>query len=496
MSRQHTKGVLNPVDQAAENELRRHLQSLDLTNVEEYKEWCRQHGFSCHLVKSSHQRERERLVATREIANARLTESRKNAKLPDAIQSIFSGKFQWTGFRSPSNTAIQRVYDATQSNRLVRAKLLSLLQQVQSIANFFHLAPAIPQLGLHVGNTWIDALLALTHHWQAWLRPVEKWQPRTHNTRRQFASLARHLLAEYPVPTFMDSVWFLGTDAQAIRRQRWFTHIGRGKNLRTADIPLPLTKRMAHHFLLAPNHMTVDQGLRWGQVLGLGGTARLAQAVVSTRLGQQFENGDFWITVIRFFIENPMLDLVHVGPIIDYLQNQRFEERDEFVAPGVFKRVPPPQPNLTMKGRSPEGLLQQVERWHRQLAHEKVDLKSQWPSSGIEGFDCIEGKEGTSSLRRWTIRELLNSHALVDEGRAMRHCVGSYAQSCSRRVTSIWTLQMQNHEGNQRILTVEVRLSDKVLCQARGKRNVLPDGKSKDILRRWAAREGLRLSIP
>ena len=496
MSRKHSKGVLSPVDQAAENEFCRHLQSLGLENVGDYKNWCRQHGFSCRLAKADCQRERERLIATREIATARLVESKKNAKLPSAIHDIFTGQLRRVGFRSPSFTAIQRVYEATQSDRLIRAKLLSLLQHVQSITNFFNTAPAIPQLGLHLGNTWIDALLALAHHWQTWLRPVEDWQPRTHNTRRQFASLAHHLLAEHPVPIFMDSVWFLGTDATAIRRQRWFTHIGRGKNLRTADIPLPLTKRMAHHFLLAPNHFTVDQGLRWGQVLGLGGTAHLAQAVISTRLGQQFENDDFWITVIRFFIDNPMLDLVHLGPIIDYLQNQRFEKRDEFVAPGVFKRMPSPQPNLTMKGRSPEGLLRQVERWHWQLAHEKVDLKSQWPGSGIMGFDCIEGKEGTPSLRRWTIRELLNSHALVAEGRAMRHCVGSYAQSCSRRVTSIWTLQMQNHEGNHRILTVEVRLSDKVLCQARGKRNVLPDGKSRDILRRWAAKEGLRLSIP
>src|SRR5208283_3866653 len=123
-------------------------------------------------------------------------------------------------------------------------------------------------------------------------------------------------------------------------------------------------------------------------------------------------------------------------------------------------------------------------------------VKGEWTASGIRGYDVIEGREGSSSLRRWTIRELLCGRELAAEGRAMHHCVASYIRSCARRVTSIWSLQMHNHEGSQRILTVEVRLSAKTICQARGKRNVMPDAKGKDILRRWAAQEGLRLGIP
>jgi hypothetical protein len=53
---------------------------------------------------------------------------------------------------------------------------------------------------------------------------------------------------------------------------------------------------------------------------------------------------------------------------------------------------------------------------------------------------------------------------------------------------------MHNHEGTQRVLTVEVRLPTKTICQARGKRNIMPDAKGKGILRRWAAQEGLTLA--
>lgn len=428
------------------------------------------------------------------MATARLAAAKNRIRFPEAITEVFKGELRPDHSRNPSLSAIWRASEATKEDRRVRQRTLELLLHVVPLTDFRDASPAMPQYGHAAGNTWIEGLVALAHHWHGWQRPVEDWKPRTHNTRRQFASLARHLLAQYPVPSFMDSVWLLGTSPSALRFQHWFWHIGTGKSIRTADVPIMLTKRMAHYFMLAPGDCSVDQALRWGQVLGLGGNPRLARAIITSRLGEHFENDDFWITVVRFFIENPMLDLAQTGPIIDYLHNQRFVQREEFAAPGVIERRPPSQPNLSMKGRSPESLLRQVERWHRQLAKESVDLKAEWPTSGIRPFDWIEGREGSENLRRWTIRELLSAKALVSEGRAMQHCVATYVRSCARRDTSIWSLQMENYEGSHRILTVEVRLASKTICQARGKRNMLPDAKAKDILRRWASEQGLRLA--
>ena len=119
-------------------------------------------------------------------------------------------------------------------------------------------------------------------------------------------------------------------------------------------------------------------------------------------------------------------------------------------------------------------------------------------SSKKPNFSKIIADSFTGSLRPVESRSPWLStirRALSTEGRVMHHCVASYAHSCARRATSIWSLQMHNHEGSQRILTVEVRLSSKTICQTRGKRNVMPDAKGKDILRRWAAQEGLRLGI-
>ena len=72
----------------------------------------------------------------------------------------------------------------------------------------------------------------------------------------------------------MDSVWFLGNGRGAVQQHEWFLQVGRGQNIRTADLPLPYMKRMAHHFMQAPADFTVEAALRWGQIHGLGGDAR------------------------------------------------------------------------------------------------------------------------------------------------------------------------------------------------------------------------------
>ena len=178
----------------------------------------------------------------------------------------------------------------------------------------------------------------------------------------------------------MASVWFRGSDDEK-RRQGWYRHMGLGRNIRTADVPLALTRKMAHEFTMAPDHYSVDMALRWGQVRGLGGEKALARAIVATRLGRSFEHEDFWRTVVHFFVNHPELGLEHVGPIVDYLHNQRFVAQEVFVEEGDIS-PDPPQPNLSMKGRTPRSLLRQVGEWHAWLRQHQRGARAPLGSVG------------------------------------------------------------------------------------------------------------------
>ena len=51
-----------------------------------------------------------------------------------------------------------------------------------------------------------------------------------------------------------------------------------------------------------------------------------------------------------------------------YLNFQKYEEHEVLTGPGQVAVRPPPQPNLSMHRRTPEALLNQVERWHGRLS--------------------------------------------------------------------------------------------------------------------------------
>jgi len=337
------------------------------------------------------------------------------------------------------------------------------------------------------------ALLALAIHHHDWLRPPETWWPATGRVWPQFRSLAHHLFARYPIPNFMTSVWFDLEPWKRLPQHEWYKHMGLGRNIRTATLPLRFTQAMAHLFCQAPDHLTVFAALRWAQVRGLGGTEELARAVVATRLGKAFRHEDFWETVLHFFINHPRLDLVHVGPIVDFLQAQKFATTERVSADGVFGQQPPPQPDYSMKGRTVASILRQVEEWHQQLGQDVSQPDLSWDRSRFREFRLVEGSEALQNMRVWTITELLSSRELFLEGQAMGHCVATYAIQCAKKQTSIWSMHLENRQGRHRVVTIEVDLAKRTICQARRKCNRLPQAVEKEVIARWAAQENLKM---
>jgi hypothetical protein len=259
-------------------------------------------------------------------------------------------------------------------------------------------------------------------------------------------------------------------------------------------LPFPFTKKIAHHFHTAPRTYSIEAAIRWGEVHALGGDARISNALLETRLVREFRDNSFWKRVLDFFVRNPMLDTAHINPIIDYIWSQKYDDRVIFVERGVAENCGPAQPNFSMNGRTAESLLRAVQAWHRQLGKEVKGGDLQWKESGLDDFQHIEGSPQKKNMTVWKIRELLSSGELIAEGRQMRHCVASYAQSCAKGICSIWTMDSETEQGIEKRVTIEINRKQNEILQVRGKMNRKPTEKEKDILNRWAAQAGLEIA--
>ena len=259
-----------------------HLEALGVETIEEYQLWCAERGLGFALDKSTKKLRRERELA--ELENIK----HQVRNIREAISRICRGELDAADLRADYLLEIHAGFSELGDDLPGREALRELLLHLERHSELLNSWTAISRLGAQPGNTYIEGVVALARYRDRWVRSVEGWHPDSRNARRQFSSLVRHLLALYEMPAFMDTTWFLDDAEEARRQQEWFIHIGQGQNIRTADLPLRLTKRMAHAFLQAPSHLTVVEALRWAQIVGWGGDEELVNAINATRLGRNF----------------------------------------------------------------------------------------------------------------------------------------------------------------------------------------------------------------
>ncbi len=342
---------------------------------------------------------------------------------------------------------------------------------------------------------YADALVALSAHWRDWLRPLDAWEPPDGDTAAQFGTLARHVLASFDVPRFLDAAWHSGTTSEGVRQQNWFKLVGSGRNIREAvNLPLTLTRWMAHHFITTPPEFDIPAAFRRAWVLGLGGTEELARSLLATRLGSELPADDFWESVVRWLVAHPELAAYHHGPVIDFLHDQRFVPSVPVPLSRGARRLVPPKPNLCMTGRRPDAMLRAVADWHRWLATARRPFASWAPSTFLPLTLAIPATEITGT-NIYAITELICTTELAEEGAAMGHCVATYANLCRTGQSSVWSLTAEDANGHvERLLTVQVSNWQRLIVQARGKCNRVAYPEEAAVLAKWTQAGGPALS--
>jgi PcfJ-like protein len=325
------------------------------------------------------------------------------------------------------------------------------------------------------------------------VRSLQNWQPRFNCPERMFNDLIRYLFVQYRMPHFFYSAFKTYTPQQV----SWFIDLAQGTSVRTLNLPIPLSARGMHFFLQAPPQYSVSQAVRFGQILGLGGDAVLANNIMQTRLGSDFSNPKFWTSVIQFLIKNKGLSFEEVREIIGFCYFVKFQVNvfRDGENPQEWVTKMPPMPDFSLKGRNVASLFRLMLTFEHEIKRcENLSECIQTVALPTMPFGDFETTIVTENKvkRQYFIRQITNDVALMMEGRVMSHCVYTYLKLCREGRSSIWTLAYT--EGSSvlnKTLTIEIRGNQ--IVQIRGKVNRLATDLEMDIIKKWAAMAGLRV---
>jgi len=387
-----------------------------------------------------------------------------------------------------TDCAVHRVYQELASDPLALETFQELLYCARTRAARLFEAPVVN--GRHLG---VDALVHLSRSKHAHMRLAADWAGTTASWQPAVTSLASHLICQYDVPAFLTSSWY-ASDTHADTKRGWFVAYSRGMSFRSLCLPMVMTRKMEDIFLTSKNHLPVEHAMRRAELLALGASAQIVDAVLATPLATNLRHSAFWRTFWIFLIANAnVVDPAQIGPMIDYIDTIRHQSVTVETLNGRME-VGPPQPTFSMKGRTVQSMLRLMQDWHRSLRiGGPVCYWNRSPFAPLVLEDA--NQEDPETPRYWQIVELTDSAQLRKEGSALHHCVASYAWRCRSGISSIWSLRLWRGEKFRHVLTIEVNLSKRAVVQARGLNNRNACGKPRQLLESWALRERLRIAV-
>ena len=298
------------------------------------------------------------------------------------------------------------------------------------------------------------------------------------------------------------------TDAQwpFVRDGAMFYRLAAGESARALCREAGLSRNGWRHFLRLGTYEYAgeyDHPLVFFWVRGLGGGERLAGRLHRfMRWHRRAEWLDLVQQLIRlpdelFGVENGDLLLGYVYHLLrdqpGFRINVRRPERLLAAARDHAERIAASQLRIVRQRRAAVAAeaearangeaarrLKEEERQRQYLARMR---KLNWEAKYLpEPYACPHSD--------YRILEITNGYELLEEGRRMSHCVGSYAHHCQSGSCAILTLRHRQQQTSE--VTIRVYLPAKAVVEARGRFNQLPEEKFQRMVNRWAKEAGLK----
>lgn len=258
----------------------------------------------------------------------------------------------------------------------------------------------------------------------------------------------------------------------------------KGKNLRMLINPsFILTKKDHHLFHNTSEHDAIvcesfiNYGLLMAKLKNYNFDSFIYRSIkdyIKQRItiNQFIENNEFYFAVFDYIKKHQeVFKPQHIIPVLDYLfNNTNINNENRF----SFKNI------------SVKRLFRDIEEWHRLLRGSFYNEKMQnikWGGLNIENFEVEKDS------KKYSFVQILSALDLFLEGKAMSHCVFSYASRCVSGSCSIWSLRVEAKDGFKRLATIE--MVGKRIVQVRKKSNTLPGIKEKKLISLWAENSGI-----
>lgn len=167
--------------------------------------------------------------------------------------------------RQQTDRAISQAYARLASDAIAQATFDALLYGARNRATRVLDAPVVN--GHHPG---VEALVNLSRFRWAHARAVADWPGTSASWRPAVCSLVQHSIGKYTVPAFLAASWYATDDPYAEKKREWFVAHARGASFRSLDLPIDMTRKMEHIFLLSRDHLTIEHAMRRAELLALG----------------------------------------------------------------------------------------------------------------------------------------------------------------------------------------------------------------------------------
>jgi PcfJ-like protein len=321
------------------------------------------------------------------------------------------------------------------------------------------------------------------------LRQPEAWrcQLRLRSPALRFLELVQFTFAKYPVAHHLENAWIAeapaladgfaapgdgeeGGDAIPDFR-RWYIAVAQGRLLYKEAAHRYLTRLETHHFVNAPREVgSTRSAFCYAYARAQTADTAAALRIARTRLAGLPVVSPFWQGVARFFAQNPT-SIQEMNELIDFFAAAKRED-DGF----------------SLKGRSLSALRRRLAEWHR--LQREIERGEAWAGRKLADVKYETGNGAERAV--WRFRQIKTGRELALEGRRMRHCIAVYQGCCVAGEASIWSLTCEYPDGSRNNgVTIELR-GDGTIVQCRGFANRAPNAEEAEMVRRWAAAQGLR----